>query len=144
MKKNITLLIIPALFIISCNDAEQPPKAIEEGFNRQYPNAQVVAWEKEDEGEWEVEFTLDGHEQSAVFDQSGKRKVHKSHQELADLPQGVSKRISTALNGYEIEEIERMETDAGEIQYEVEAGIEDEEYEIIFDAEGNELSREED
>lgn len=97
----LSVLIFPAF-------GQTPPKTVLESFNKTFATAEDVAWEKED-NEWEAEFKLNGMEMSVSFDNSGNWLETETEVEMKDVPADILKSVNLKFNGWEIEEIERIE-----------------------------------
>ena len=144
MKKFITLLIcmVFVAFTFAQKPKEETPAAAKAAFAAKYPTAEKVKWGVEKPGEFEVEFTLNKVESSALYDAAGKLLETEVEVKEADLPQAAKATIAKDFAGYKLDEIE-ISTDAkGAITYEMEAVKGKSKFEISFDANGKLLSKE--
>ena len=138
-KSNLLITCAIGLAIVSCaqDGASDEVKA---SFDKKFPNASSVKWDKENDTEWEAEFKNDGISYSANFSTDGtwvetEHKVNKK-----DLPAEITTVISTDFSGYKIEGIEKFEkpTSSG---YDVEIEKGEEILELVFDNSGKLLAK---
>lgn len=144
MKKLMTLAICMAF--VACTYAQkakdETPAAAKAAFAAKYPTAQKVKWSVEKPGEFEVEFTLNKVESSALFDAGGKFLESEVEIKEAALPQAVKATLMRDFAGYKLDEIEKS-MDAKELTtYEMEAVKGKDKLELSFDASGKLLSKE--
>ena len=144
MKKLLTVLV--CLILVAAGYAQKPkedtPAAAKSAFAAKYPTAQKVKWSVEKPGEFEVEFTLNKVESSALFDAAGKFLESEAEIKEADLPQAVKATIAKDFVGYKLDEIEIATDEKGVATYEMEAAKGKEKLELSFDANGKLLSKE--
>ncbi|MFT6868212.1 MAG: hypothetical protein ACJA08_003062, partial [Cyclobacteriaceae bacterium] len=82
------------------------PQAIIKSFTEMFPNAYKVAWEKENEMEWEAEFDQYGKEYSANFANDGSWLETEYELGTSDLPSAVQNTLDSEFSDYEIKEAE--------------------------------------
>jgi hypothetical protein len=144
MKKLLTLLM--CVIFIGSGYAQKPkedaPAAAKSAFATKFPGAQKVKWSVEKPGEFEVEFTLNKVESSALFDAAGTFLEAETELRQSDLPQAVKATIAKDFAGYKLDEIERATDAKGIITFEMQAVKGKEKLEICFDANGKLLSKE--
>lgn len=131
--------IIAVLFLgLTCNLQAQKdlPQAVKTAFDQKFPNATDVEWDKEDDGNWEVEFELGDEESTAVFSADGKWLETETEIAVEDLPEAVR----NAVKGQKVREAARILKADGATVFEVEIGKKD----LIYDAKGNLLMEEKD
>lgn len=88
-----------------------------------FPNAYKVAWEKENEMEWEAEFDQYGKEYSANFANDGSWLETEYELGTSDLPSAVQNTLDSEFSDYEIKEAELSETSEGvKFEFELEKG----------------------
>ncbi len=142
MKTTILLFIVSAL-LFSCNgptkekqENQDQTNPTEANFKSQYPDAKDVEWEVE--GEYtEAEFMQDGMEISILYDKEGNVIETETVIDVSQLPESVVIYIAENYPESEIEEAEKIESAKGNF-FEVEIENEnDEEIELLFDADGN-------
>ena len=89
---------------------ESPPQTVVKSFQSKFSNAQDVKWAMEGQNEWEAEFKMNGESISATFDKAGKWLETEKEMKKADLPAEVFKSLALRFEGFEIEEVESIET----------------------------------
>lgn len=144
MKKLLTVLV-SIMFVVGTyaqKPKEEVPAAAKSAFAAKYPTAQKVKWSVEKPGEFEVEFTLNKVESSALFDATGKFLESEAEVKEANLPQAVKATIAKDFAGYKIDEIEKSTDEKGVVSYEMEAVKGKDKLELSFDANGKLLSKE--
>ena len=144
MKKLITLLVcmVFVAFGFAQNPKEETPAAAKAAFASKYPTAQKVKWSVEKPGEFEVEFTLNKIESSALYDTTGKLLETECEIEDSELPQAVKATLAKDFAGYKLDEIEKATDSNGLTTYEMEAAKGKVKFEISFDMNGKLLSKE--
>ena len=147
MKKQI--LFLAALGTLSFSQAQDLPKSqvpsvILNQFNSQFPKATDVEWEM-DGNLYNVEFEIGWNRDHDVwYDAEGKMVKQKEEIASKELPQAVHKTIETGFKGYSTDDVERI-TDEGKIFYKLELNsLLKQDWEVVFDANGNILSQIED
>lgn len=108
------------------------PAIIKSAFQKQYPDAKEVKWEKEN-GNYEAEFELKETEHSALFDTSG--NIIESEVEISSdtLPANAKEYVSKNYSGQKIKEAAKITDAKGTVTYEAEIKGKD----LIFDSNGN-------
>jgi hypothetical protein len=106
MKKTILSFFTSGLVLMACG--QTPPKEMQSAFSKKFSTVQELTWEQED-NEWEAEFKLNGTEMSASFDNSGKWLETEIEVKRKDLPAEIFKAINLKFEGWEMEEVERIE-----------------------------------
>src|SRR5690606_39733759 len=86
------------------------PSVIRNSFATEFPEAVAPAWEREQEG-FEVEFSLDRAEYSALFNKKGKMVMLKKEVGVTSLPPPVLEKIQTEYSHYSIGDITIIEKD---------------------------------
>ena len=144
MKKFMTLLSCMAivLFSFAQKPKDETPAAAKAAFATKYPTAQKVKWSVEKPGEFEVEFTMNKVELSALYDATGKQLETETEMKESALPQAVKAAIAKDFAGYKIDEIEKSTDANGAASYEMEAVKGKVKLEISFDADGKLISNE--
>ncbi len=144
MKKLMTLMVCVA-FTISISaqkPKEDAPAAAKSAFAAKYPTAQKVKWSVEKPGEFEVDFTLNKVESSALFDTSGKFLESESEVTNADLPAAVKAILAKDFAGFKLDEITKATDAKGVVTYEMQAAKGKDKLALDFDATGKLLSKE--
>lgn len=143
MKNVFLIFTLVAIFSLNagCQDAKEVPADVKTAFSQKFPDASKVKWSMESETEWEAEFKMDGKEYSANFDTKGTWLETEYKVEMKDLPDAVKNTLKSEFEGYEIEEIEMVETADGKF-YELEIEKDDKEMEILIDLNGKVIKKE--
>jgi len=144
MKKILSLLIC-LLFVgsISAQKSKQEiPATAKTAFAAKFPTAQKAKWSIEKPGEYEVEFTLDKMESSALFDAAGTLIETETEINQSELPSAAKTTLAKDFAGFKLDEIERSTDAKGIISYEMEAVKGKEKLELCFDANGKLTSKE--
>lgn len=137
--KVLTVLLVAlfSVFVISCNQQQvNIPEKVQASFEELFPTATEVEWEMEDENEWEAEFEVDGKEASACFTIEG--EWIETEYELESLPETIETILMETYPGFEIDEIEIVESPDFN-GYEVELKKGEEELEVMVTNEGEVL-----
>lgn len=141
--KRITLLAITGLLLsfTACNKEVEAPLKVKDAFTKKFPTATNVEWEKESDTEWEAEFKFNGKEHSSNFMQDGTWVETEYEISKSEIPQAVMNAINTDFEGYEIEEVEIVETKDG-LAYEMAIEKGELEMEVVIDENGKILKKE--
>ncbi len=138
MKRLINLIILVGLLVLlvgSCGqqkdktDSDQIPQKVSEALKAKFPDAEIVKWTKEEEGEiviYDFEFTQNGQKLEADIKEDG--SIHNWEKAIAaeDLPMVVQNVVSEKYPDAIIKEImEITAVNEGEDQLEG--------YEIVFE-----------
>lgn len=116
-----------------------PPAVAKASFEKSYPNASKVKWEKEN-AEYEVSFTSNGKGMSAVYDASGRLKETETTMPVAQLPAPVKSYIAQHYKGHKIKEAAEIKYADGTVNYEAEVNKTD----VIFDLSGKFIKEDQD
>ena len=144
MKKMILSLVIGT--VCGCSNAQKNeketvvPEAVKTAFTAKYPNATKVSWEDEG-GTFEAGFVQNKTEFSAVFDSNGKFKEEETEIKFALLPIKVVEYCKSNYADHKISEAAKITTDSGEIKFETELSKKKMHFDVIFDVNGNFLSK---
>jgi hypothetical protein len=144
MKKLLTLLVC-MIFVVGTyaqKTKEETPAAAKSAFAAKFPGAQKVKWSVEKPGEFEVEFTMNKVESSALFDATGKFLEAETEIKESELPQTAKAVIAKDFTGYKLDEIEKSTDAKGVTSYEMEATKGKVKLELCFDGNGKLLSKE--
>jgi hypothetical protein len=144
MKKLLTVLVcmIFIVFTYAQKTKEETPAKAKSAFATKYPTAQKVKWSVEKPGEFEVEFTLNKVESSALFDADGKFLESEIEINKSELPQAAQATIAKDFASYKLDEIEKSTDTKGTITFEMIAAKGKEKLDLCFDANGKLLSKE--
>lgn len=157
MKTQFWITTVLATFLIAFGQANaseedvskhQVPKAILEAFEKAYPNAQEVEFEKKivaGKAVYEVEYTENGREYEILYDSDGVILQMEETLDVKALPEPIVQAISKAYPKATIEDAEKvMKPDGTVIIYEVEIKAEGKKLELELDANGKILKTEQD
>lgn len=108
MKKTILSFLASGLVFMACGQNPTPPKEVQTAFSKQFKEVQNPKWEQED-NEWEAEFKVNGTEMSASFDNSGNWLETETEVKKKDVPADIFKAVNLKFEGWEMEEVERIE-----------------------------------
>ncbi len=134
---------IVMLSFVACNQsALDIPSEVQDAFNKKFPDATMVKWDKESESEWEAEFQLAGTKYTASFDPTGQWMESEYEISSNDIPAAVAQTLETEFASYEIEKSEVTENAEGKV-YEFELKKGKEEIGISIDVNGKVLQKEE-
>jgi hypothetical protein len=117
------------------------PLAVKKTFQQKFAGAKEVKWSKESATEFEAEFDLGGHEQSASFDNSGQWKETEIEIKKYELPQAVQATLAKEFEGYKIEEAEKAESPGPGSYYEVALKNGKVKYEVKLSPEGKVITK---
>lgn len=143
MKRSINLISILLLcIIISCSEkGDKVPKLVADAFNEKFAGATDVAWIRESDTEWEVEFEMAKLEYTAAFNADGTWLETEKKVEIHELPQNVMLTLSTQYERFKADEAELVETAEGRF-YEIELENDSSEIEVRITPEGTVLKSE--
>lgn len=138
--KNIFLI---ALAIICANATgcaqKKVPAAVDSAFKTKFTNATKVSWYKENNHEYEAEFTMNGVKYSANFSNTGKWLETERVITYEELPELAKQSFTNSHKDDNLKAIAKIETSEGKMYYEIEVkrllGPE----EFFYDANGKEL-----
>lgn len=108
MKKFFVIAII-GLLSLGVYANQSVPTVVVKSFQSKFPNGQKAEWGQEDQNSWEVEFTINGEEFSACFNNSGKWLETEQELSKKDLPAKVVDKLQEKFKDYEIEEVDHCQ-----------------------------------
>lgn len=155
MKMQLWIVVALTTFLIAFGQANagekeiskhQVPKAVLEAFEKAYPNAKKVEFEKEKfEGKeaYEVEYKENGKEYEILYSPEGVILQKEETIDVKELPESIVQAISKAHPKATIKEAEKiMKPDGTVTGYEVELKSEGKELKLELDTNGNFLKTE--
>ncbi|OWP61560.1 hypothetical protein CDA63_18770 [Hymenobacter amundsenii] len=145
MKRTIVLLGAALLLAGSASaqklKAAQVPAAVVAGFNRQFPQAREVKWEKEDE-QYEAGFEQGKQELSVLLDASGQLVETETGIKVEQLPAAVRATLARQYKGIKIKEAAKIvAAGTGAVTYEAEIAQSGKTVDVLFDAERREVKK---
>ncbi len=96
------------------------PAAVTTAFDKKFPNATNVKWDKENAREYEAEFEWEGVKYSANFSNSGQWLETESPLMFDQLPDKVQKAFNAKHKGTKVKDVSKLEMSKGITKYEVE------------------------
>jgi hypothetical protein len=111
------------------------PENVKNAFNKKFPQAKNVHWDKESNTEWEAEFKMNSKNYSANFGTDGTWKETEYEISEKELPETVKNTLNKDFNGYDIENAEITETPDSKA-YEVEVEKDEITIEVVIDEQG--------
>lgn len=152
MKKTVLLIALVTLFIsvhaqenpTNTNSEEQVtvPQSVQDAFLTKFPNALKVNWGIEKAGEYEVEFSQNKSEMSALFDEKGTLLELETEIGESELPTVIKSVLSKDYADFKIDEVEKIEAN-GITTFEMKAKKDQTILELVFDTTGKLLQKEE-
>jgi hypothetical protein len=143
MKKLLTVLVC-LIFVVGTyaqKPKEEATAAAKSAFAAKYPTAQKVKWSVEKPGEFEVDFTLNKVESSALFDATGKFLESEAEVNEADLPPAVKATLAKDFAGYKHDEITKATDAKGIVAFEMQIIKGKDKLAVEFDSNGKLLSK---
>ncbi|MDB5230927.1 MAG: hypothetical protein JWN76_1732 [Chitinophagaceae bacterium] len=137
MKKYLTALLLSAFLLCTTAHAQKVktsavPAAVRSNFDKKYPDAKKVMWEKED-GNYEANWGGKSNEDhAAMFSPSGNFIEIVQAIPVSELPAGVTAYLKEHYKGKKITEAGRVTDAKGRVTYEAEVNKKD----IVFDEHG--------
>ncbi len=140
------MILLSSFLMITCGygqdiSAGMVPSLIINEFQKSFPKAQRVEWEKE--GEWykaEFETGLTSLDHEVWMDRSGKIIRHEEELLPRDLPPAVMKTIRRDFKGYRVSDVKKI-TAESQVKYVLELNSFTRDWEMVFDSAGNVLSQ---
>lgn len=139
--KNIGSTAIVIFIVLTACAQVKAPEAAQNAFNKQFPNAKSVKWDKENATEFEAEFKMDGRSMSANYQEDGTWTETETDIKPADLPETVRHNIEAAFNGYTMKESAQIEKPGQSGLFETELKKGDETLEILWNGNGEIISK---
>ena len=118
------------------------PASVETAFAKDYPNVKNVTWGAEGK-DFEAEFKLNGVDCSANYDKTGKRTEVEITIKSNELPKAALDYIGKNYNAYKLIEAAKIADDKNVVSYEAEVGLNGKSTDLVFDANGKFLKKEE-
>lgn len=119
------------------NKKPQVPEAVQSAFAKQFPKAEEVKWELEEQGVWEAEFEVEEADMSANFKDTGEWLETETELSKDALPAAVRTAFQKHYPDKRMREAARIERPGGQVFYEVEIRVNGKEQDVLFTPEGN-------
>ena len=147
MKKNIIIVITVLLCSANlsfCQDMEQSqvPSIIVNKFEQEFTLATDIDWEMDGEL-YNVEFEIDGvksKDHEIWYDHLGKKVKHKEKIGEGDLPTLVRSKISSDFSSFKIDDAKKI-VEGNSTTFKIELDSDKEELEVIFNSQGEIISK---
>lgn len=140
MKTILTLLFVSVLFASPAFSQKTVPENVKKEFAKKYPAAQAVKWGSEEANEWEAEFTVNGTEMSASYDNKGTWLESETEISTKDLPADVTATLTKDFAGYKTGEMSIIE-DPKMKGFELALKKGDSSLEVVFDNSGKVIKK---
>lgn len=118
---SLSLLLVGVLTLTSCS-SWGVPGAAKDALRRDFPNAQRIEWDKQDNGLFEVEFFNAGIKTKVLYSPEGTAEFVEETLRFTLLPEAVKKQVRQYFPAQEIEDIYRRTDAEGNVRYAVEIG----------------------
>ncbi|MCO5235264.1 MAG: PepSY-like domain-containing protein [Chitinophagaceae bacterium] len=117
------------------------PSVILNNFQKSFPNAKDVEWEKKGDV-YKVDFETGTfrNDHSAWYNAGGELIRHKQEISKKNLPRAVLAAIEKDYPGYRVNDVEKI-TEKNQVSYKMEVKSLTEDWDIIYDASGKILSK---
>jgi Putative beta-lactamase-inhibitor-like, PepSY-like len=141
MKRNLLLSILFCVAVAATAQEKSvtAPAAAKAAFEKDFPGSAKVKWEKEKQ-DYEVNFTRQGKEMSALYDNKGLLKETEEAIKIQALPAGIADYIKQHYKGASIKEAAKITKPGGTLNYEAEVNKKD----LIFNAAGRFIKEQQD
>lgn len=126
------MMIITDICLAQNSSAKKVPVVVKAAFEKQFPGADNVKWEKEGSN-FEAGFDLNKKENSAVFDAQGNLLEAEVEMEVSQLPTVVQTYMKEHYQGMKVKEAAVITDAGGIVTYEAEIKGKD----VLFDSKGN-------
>jgi hypothetical protein len=134
MKKIITTMLIMAFATAAF--AITIPEAVKKAFDKKFPAATGVKWDKENAHEYEAGFKLEGKSYSANFSDTGEWLETESVIDFAQLPETIRQSFTAGHKTARVKAAAKIETSKGIVKYEVEYKTGSKTKEIFYNGDG--------
>ena len=138
MKNLIILSVLLLVFTFAASAQKVAPEPVKKAFAQKFAAAKSVKWDNESATEWEAEFTMNGKEMTATYENSGKWIESETGITSKQLPAAVSATLAKDFAGYKTGEMSIVESP--ELKgFEIALTKNKAASEVIFDASGKVL-----
>lgn len=141
--KNTLFIILAILFsgLVNAQDLrkEQVPSVVLNSFNKSFPKAARVDWEKKGEL-FSAEFEIGRRDHEILLNNKGQVVKHKQDIASKSLPTAVRNSINQKYKSYRIDDVEKIE-EGKSVFYKVELKKLTEELKLYFDKNGNTINK---
>ncbi len=134
--KRTVVFIMMIMTFISKGLSQQMPQKVQDAFDKEHPNIDIVSWSKEPNTIWEAEFDLNKIEYSSEFLEDGTWIGTEHEIKIKDAPEIILQKLKNKFSNFKIEEIQISKSPNGTF-FEVELKKRKTEIELLFDENGN-------
>ena len=120
---------------------EKIPEAVRTSFTTKFPEAKNVQWDRENDASYEAEFKSGKQEVSATFNTEGTWIETETIIKKSALPEAVQSALARDYSMYKVNEAAKIEMAQNEIRYEAEIEKGEESFDVLYSADGKELSK---
>lgn len=113
------------------------PAVVLNTFQQQFPQARDVEWERNRDGNYEVEFDngMFGRDNEVIISPEGKILRHEEDLASNSLPDAVKEKIKAEFDGYRVDDAKKIDI-GGTVTYEVELDSRLGDLKVVFAADG--------
>lgn len=132
------VLILINLVVLSCkqNANAQTPDAVKETFQKKYPGEDDPDWHKDDQGNYESHFKIDGIKYRADFNPDGSWIETETSIDEDELPKAIREAIKRDYDDSEITEVEKVDHHSKGLFYDVEFKQKGKNKDVMYKASG--------
>ena len=138
-----SIIITTAVIVLSINSVSaqkvkeaEVPKSILTAFQAHFKDAKLEAWDKEKNGEFEAEFTINSVKMSANFSADGKLMETEEEINPTSLPKMTTDYLAKNYTDNKIEKATKITGPTGIITFELETKKGNEKKELLFSSRG--------
>jgi len=139
MNKIILTALVLLCAAVSSFAQSKTPQAVLDAFNKKFPTATKVKWEKENAKEFEASFNMKGVDYSANYSDTGEWMETESTIAFNDLPKNVQTTFNASHPNAKVKEVAKIETSKGQTQFEVEMKQGMKTVEFLYNSDGTEI-----
>jgi hypothetical protein len=139
--KSLFVLVSALLFSFAVYGQEvKVPEEVKSSFDKLYPGASDVKWEKEKHNKYDADFKDGGKNISVVFENDGNLKETKRSIPVTELPKTIAPCIQDEYEGFNITGAYKIIDDKAEVTFQAEITKDKERTILIFDQDGQFVS----
>ena len=141
MKSKYILITVLLVSFALYGQGLKVPKEVKAAFEKQYPKASDVKWDKEGQLGYEAGFKLDGKNISVVLDKKGEIIETETSIPVSELPKPIAPFIEKNHAGFNITGAYKIVDSKGKITFETEITKGKKTKELIFDQDGKHITK---
>ena len=123
MKKTIFIAWVLLCSYANSEANTKTPTEVIAAFNKKFPDATKVTWDKENAHEYEAEFYLNKVKYSANYSDTGEWLETESPYKLNQLPEKVLATFNNKHKNSKVKDVSKIETSKGKVMFEIEIAI---------------------